>query len=168
MKLFGNMMLLAGTAVLTSACATIVEGRHQIVTVETPLAEGAACELKDNVEHVWKINGTPGSVEVTRGDGPMLVTCTKEGYEKESIAVDETIEAMAVGNVLLGGGVGIVIDAVSGAGQTYPDKITVWMKPEKWESETQKTEWMAAKAKYEEEQEAKKKKEEKNVYDKKK
>ena len=78
----------------------------------------------------------------------MEVTCRKQGYHSETVMVQEQFAAMALGNVILGGGIGLVVDAASGAAQEYPDKVEVWIKPVEWQSEAQQAQWMEAKAAY--------------------
>ena len=76
----------------------------------------------------------PGTIPVRKGDGPMTVICKKEGYLDVTISVEEVIADATFGNILIGGGIGIRIDAVLGAAQRYPDQIIVWMEPEEWKS----------------------------------
>ena len=120
---------------LTSGCATITKGTDQSVSVVTEKkVVGAKCELTDVKGHKWYISSTPGTVSVLKGDGPMTITCTKEGYNKALLMVEEAVAGATFGNILLGGGIGIIVDAISGAAQQYPDQIIVWMEPEEWTS----------------------------------
>ncbi len=64
----------------------------------------------------------------------MTVTCKKEGYLDVTISVEEVIADATFGNILIGGGIGIIIDAVLEAAQRYPNQIIVWMEPEEWKS----------------------------------
>lgn len=139
-----------------SACSTITTGTTQDFGVNTPHADGASCDLKDSKGAMWSIPSTPGEVVVSKGDGPMTVTCRKDGYIESSIIVNEGFAGMTLGNVILGGGVGIVVDAVSGAAQEYPDTVYVWLEPVSWGSDEAKAEWEKSKAAFEAEQEAKK------------
>ncbi len=136
---------------MTSGCATITTGTDQSVSVVTEKnVEGAKCELTDAKGHKWYIPSTPGTATVLKGDGPMTVTCTKEDYNKALLMVDETFAGATLGNILIGGGIGIFIDAMSGAAQQYPDQIIVWMEPEEWASEEKRLEWVKEKEAYEE------------------
>ena len=54
------------------------------------------------------------------------------------------------GNVLIGGGIGIIVDAASGAAQEYPSEISIWMEPVKFATAQDKADWNAEKAAYEE------------------
>ena len=135
-----------------TGCATITTGTDQSVTVMTEKnVSSANCELTDSKDGKWFVNNTPGTIPVRKGDGPMTVTCKKEGYLDTTTSVEETIVGATLGNILIGGGIGIIIDATSGAAQRYPDQIIVWMEPEEWESATAKQEWEQEKQAYEEE-----------------
>jgi hypothetical protein len=109
--------------------ATVVSGTSPTLLIETPAVTAAACRLADSRQGVRYLPATPGAVTVRRGDGPVPIVCEKEGYETTVVTVEEEFAAATLGNVILGGAVGIFVDAVSGAAQRYPDKLVVWMKP---------------------------------------
>ncbi len=145
---------LAAAAVLSSGCATVTTGTTQSVSVITEKdVEGARCELRDSQNRRWSIPDSPGTVEVRKGDGPMTIRCKKSGFETATRVVEEVLVGATLGNVILGGGIGVVIDAVSGAAQQYPEQIVIWMRPEEWESEEQEEQWRAAKRAFEAERE---------------
>ncbi len=147
------IVLLSATAML-AGCSTITTGTTQLFGVDTPYADGASCELKDSRGSMWNIAATPGTAEVTKGDGPMTVSCNKAGFKSASIQVEEGLAGMTFGNVLLGGGIGIVVDSVSGAAQEYPDRVTVWLEPESFANAEEEAEWRGAKEAFEAEQKA--------------
>ena len=137
-----------------SGCATVTTGTSQSVSVVTEKGvEGARCELTDSKDGKWFVSNSPGTVTVRKGDGPMTVICKKEGFNSATTMVEESFVGATLGNVILGGGIGIIIDAASGAAQQYPDQIVVWMRPEEWESEAQRKEWEQAKLAYDKAQE---------------
>lgn len=143
---------LAVLAVLAlTGCATVVSGTQQSVFVDTPLTEGATCTLQDSKHGHWYLQSTPATVSVLKGNGPMNITCRKAGYQTASVSVDDEFSGATLGNIILGGGIGIFVDAASGAAQKYPDKIVIWMKPQKWASAAQRKEWEEGKAAYEKE-----------------
>jgi hypothetical protein len=144
-KLFLSLSL----AGLVGACSTITSGTTQPLTVETPYAANASCTLTDSRNGTWRISQTPDTREVRKGDGPMTITCKKTGFITEKVVVQERFAGATLGNILIGGGIGLIVDAASGAAQDYPDVVTVWMKPKTWSSAAQKTEWTEAKAAYE-------------------
>jgi uncharacterized protein YceK len=143
------LVVLICIAGLSSGCATVMTGTDQNITVVTEKNVTAAkCELTDAKSKKWYVPSTPGSANVHRGDGPMSVICEKSGYRTANLMVDETIAGATLGNILIGGGVGIIVDAVSGAAQRYPDQITVWMEPESWSSENERLEWIKEKGEF--------------------
>lgn len=83
--------------------------------------------------------------------------CKKEGYKPAVVSVDETIAGATFGNILLGGGIGVLVDAASGAAQQYPDNIVVWMEPNEWSSIEDKLAWEKEKLAFEHAQAEKKK-----------
>ena len=143
--------------VFLSACSTLTTGTEQTLLVYTPKVVGAKCTLTDSTAKSWALSHSPGSVMVAKGDGPMTVVCSKAGYKTATLTVDETFAGATLGNIILGGGIGILIDAASGAAQQYPDDITVWMQPEKWSTPAEEKAWNEAKQAFDDEVERKKK-----------
>lgn len=136
---------LASTLLTLGGCASIVSGTSQSLFIDTPGVEGAKCHLADSKAGSWVLEATPGSVTVAKGNGPMNITCKKEGYKSAVATVDEHIAGAVLGNVILGGGIGVFVDAATGAAQKYPDKATVWMEPVEWTSESAHNEWLEKK-----------------------
>lgn len=60
----------------------------------------------------------------------MVLTCEKKGFKTTTHSFDETIVGATFGNIILGGGVGLLVDAASGAAQEYPSLVHVVMQPE--------------------------------------
>lgn len=146
----------SGLAVIVLAgCSTITTGTTQPFAVKTAQLEGAKCELVDSKNTRWVVSDTPATVEITKGDGPLTVTCSKTGYKTAKVIVEEGFAGMTAGNILIGGGIGIIVDAASGAAQEYPDEVLVWMEPNTWKSSSEKEAWFAAKAEYRSQQKQK-------------
>jgi len=134
------------TLLWLQGCATVTTGTGQTITVITEKdIEGASCELADQAGRVWHVTSTPGEVTVNKGDGPMTVVCHKQGYRDGSVLVDEDVTGAAYGNILLGGAIGVAVDAASGAAQHYPDVIIVWIEPAHWASLEARIEWLREK-----------------------
>ena len=60
----------------------------------------------------------------------MVLICEKKGFKRTTFSFDETLVGSTFGNIILGGGIGILVDAASGAAQEYPSRVSVIMKPE--------------------------------------
>jgi len=128
-------------AFAVAGCSAITTGLEQAVFIDTPKMTGAVCDLSDSAGRKWRLGATPGSIVVRKGDGPMNVVCNKDGYEQAVVTVEEGIVAATFGNILIGGGVGFIIDAASGVAQKYPSNVTVWMKPVKFASAAEEKAW---------------------------
>lgn len=150
-----NLSLLSAVSLSLSvtSCATLTTGTNQSISVVTEKGvQQATCELTDKKARIYYVSGTPEKITVHKGDGPLTVVCRKDGYKTATVQVDESFHGATLGNVLLGGGVGIVVDVMSGAAQYYPEQVIVWMEPESWSSEADQAAWLQAKAAYLEKQ----------------
>jgi hypothetical protein len=116
---------LFAVGVALSGCATIINGTTQSMSLTTPPAEGAMCELR-NTEGTWFVT-SPGSVTVHKTKNDLVVTCKKDGYQDASLTVPAEFSAVTVGNVLAGGIIGLGVDAASGANYSYPSVTSVPM-----------------------------------------
>ena len=119
---------MAACAALLAACATITKGTTQLVAVDTPGVAGAVCTITTNSGP--QTVPTPGTVTLSKGSAALPIQCAKECYATGSSVIPSNAEAMAAGNVILGGVIGLGVDAVSGAINKYPDQVTVAMTPD--------------------------------------
>ena len=109
-----------------SACATVVNGSSQTVTVSTT-PPGANCTLDRIGAHVAAISSTPGSVRLDKSKNELTVTCTKEGFRTAHLSYSPSFSGWTFGNLVAGGVVGVVVDAASGANYAYPKDIRIDM-----------------------------------------
>lgn len=116
-----------------SGCATVTKGGSQTVNVET-IPPSGQCTLVREEDTLGIINPTPGNVTVEKGSEMIEVRCHKEGYQPITAALTPEFEGMTAGNILLGGIIGLAIDAGSGATHKYPSSITITFIPEAFAS----------------------------------
>ena len=109
-------------------CATITKGTTQVVAVDTPGVPGATCTI--STQSGPQMVGTPGTVTLQKGSTSLPISCTKECYLTGSSIIPTGAEAMTAGNVILGGVIGLGVDAMSGAMNKYPDLVSVAMQPD--------------------------------------
>ena len=109
------------------ACATVISGSSQAVAVNSN-PNGAECRLDRAGQLVGSVQ-TPGTLQVERSKNDITVTCKKEGYQDTQAPLASSFNNMTFGNFLLGGLVGVAVDAASGANNKYPDTVTVVMLP---------------------------------------
>lgn len=111
-----------------AGCATIIEGTDQPVgLITTP--PGATCNLTREGKVIAQIAPTPGQVVIEKSKNDILIECTKEGYQRAQVIAKSTFTGTTFGNILLGGVVGAVVDASSGANNEYPESINIQMTP---------------------------------------
>lgn len=128
-KYIGKLSLLFPLFLLfLGACSSVSKGTSQEVFVETQDVKEAKCTLK-NSKGEWVVESTPGHAEVKRGGGALNVHCEKDNYEPATQLVSQGFEPMTLGNILIGGIIGIAVDAASGAAFNYPDNISILMRP---------------------------------------
>jgi len=131
------MVLLLAVIAVTTGCATVTKGVSQTVTIQT-VPEGATCTLERDGKVIGAVNPTPASVSVGKGRKDVLVSCEKAGYLKSSESLSATFQAMTAGNILIGGLIGVAVDAASGAMNEYPDSLAITLLPERFASEEEK------------------------------
>jgi len=110
---------------MSSACASIIEGTTQQIAVSTPPADGAQCVMK-NPEGKWTVT-TPGSVKVHKSKGDLEVVCHKDGFQDGTTKVVSHFNGATAGNIILGGVIGVGVDAATGANNNYPKSVEIPM-----------------------------------------
>ncbi len=112
-----------------SGCASIVNGQTQVLSVKTSM-QGAEVHKADctmiNNKGTWYVT-TPGTVSVHRSFQDLHVTCNLEGMDPGTVTVKSSTKAMAFGNILFGGIIGVGVDTGTGAAYDYPQLISVEM-----------------------------------------
>lgn len=108
-------------------CATVTKGTNQAVAITTPGVPGAVC-VAPTVNGPQTVT-TPGHLVLAKSSAAIPIKCSKECYHDGAGLISSSIEPMTAGNVLIGGVVGIGVDAVSGALNKYPDEISIDLVP---------------------------------------
>ena len=111
-----------------SGCATIIEGTSQTLTV-TSEPPAASCTLTRAGQTVGAVPITPGSVVVSKSHNDIDVGCSKAGYDTGHTPAPAHFVGTTFLNLLLGGVVGFIVDASSGANFAYPPSATVILPP---------------------------------------
>ena len=119
-------MLRASSALVVvlalSGCATVVSGISQGVAVKTD-PPGATCTLESEGESVGVVMSTPGAARVSRSRKDIVVNCKKDGFQATTATDPSHIIGATVGNLLVGGLVGVVVDASTGANFEYTGDV---------------------------------------------
>jgi hypothetical protein len=125
-----RLLLAAALAVPCVGCASVTRGTTENISISsTP--EGATAEISglDNPTECV----TP-CVVVAKRNADITVTVNKEGYEPQVIPLTKEIPGTGAagfaGNILVGGLVGMGVDAVTGAAQDHkPNPVIVTLQP---------------------------------------
>lgn len=111
-----------------AGCATVVAGSSQNVSVITDPAD-ANCVFRRDGKVIGIVNPTPGTLSITKSGAPIEVRCVKEGYAEASGKISSHFQAATLGNVLLGGVVGLIVDTSSGAMSEYEPELRISLVP---------------------------------------
>jgi len=120
-------ILLAGALAL-SACSTITRGTTQAVAIQTPGVEQAECELRSPGIGVKNIV-TPATIVLDKSQHSVEVSCHKRCYTDGKGVIASSTEEMTAGNLIVGGVVGLAVDASSGAMNKYDPQVHIAMTP---------------------------------------
>lgn len=113
-----------------SGCATIVKGTTQNIAFSTN-PEGATCTISriddtGDIMVLYKDIETPTTLEnLQKDDADLMIVCNKPGYKETVIHTSSSFQSMTFGNIIVGGIIGLGVDAVSGAINEYPTEILI-------------------------------------------
>mgnify|MGYP001579406395 FL=1 len=126
----GRFVFVPLMAALGSGCATITSTETQMVTVSTKASDDqpvdkAKCTLKNDMG-TWQMV-SPGNVAVRKSAEDLLVECKKDGNPDGFLRAVSRAAGGMWGNIILGGGIGAIIDHNKGTGYDYPNDLPVKM-----------------------------------------
>lgn len=122
---YGTLAALGVAAIALAGCATVIKGTSQSIVITTPPVSGAYCILS-SAEGNWPVT-TPNVVTVDKSKEDILVKCTKPGYQEASASIPSDFQGWTLGNLVLGGLIGVGVDAATGAMNEYPRAFAIPM-----------------------------------------
>ena len=120
--------IIGALALACVGCATIVKGTSQVVTLSTPGANGAVCTLTSPAITTVTVT-TPGSVTLEKSKENIAVICTRRCFQDGSGVIASSAEITTAGNLLIGGVIGLGVDAAGGAMHKYNADNQIVMVP---------------------------------------
>lgn len=120
-----------------SGCATVTQGSTDSVRVMTDPA-GATCTLTRDGQVIGSVNPTPASVMVSKSRQDIEVNCERAGFLPADGVLSSEFEGATLGNVLLGGVIGLGVDAASGALNDYPPSVALTLIPTAFEDDLER------------------------------
>ncbi|MBV5347520.1 hypothetical protein JZU46_04815 [bacterium] len=121
-----KILLSIASLLIVTGCASVTGSKLQPLSVQAiqdgKEVSGVGCTLTNDAGK-WFVT-TPGSVTVQKSTGDMAVDCAKEDLRGHENLVSKSNGAVW-GNIILGGGIGYIVDRNTGAGFDYPNSVTV-------------------------------------------
>lgn len=112
-------------------CASLTTDKMQPIKVEAFDAEGnsikgAKCVLTNSAGTFY--SETPNMAYVSKAAGVLMVKCTQLNTEAVADGVlTSRVGGAVFGNIILGGGIGAIIDTASGVAYNYPEWIQLML-----------------------------------------
>jgi hypothetical protein len=125
-------LLLAALAVAAlGGCATLTDSTQQQLELHTIVdnreVAGVGCVLSNDAGRWFVV--APGRVTIDRSAGALAVDCARQGVGSSREIIDSRFDTgKLMGNVVVSGGLGYLVDRRSGAGFAYPATLTVVMR----------------------------------------
>lgn len=113
------------TLLALAACSTVIKGSSQQISVRTPGADGAQCYVTTDDGDSYFVR-TPGIIVVKRRNENLRAHCRKAGYRDGLGIIRPGVDGTTLGNVA-NAGLGLGVDAISGAINEYPEIVYVHM-----------------------------------------
>jgi len=112
--------IVVAAALLSSGCASVISGRTATVRIDSRPSD-ADVVIRDKLGNEVLATHTPATVELRRKQGwvwPARYTATieKPGYQPQTVPIRSTLNPWVLGNVIVGGPLGLVVDTATGAG----------------------------------------------------
>ncbi|MDY7540546.1 hypothetical protein QN372_03440 [Undibacterium sp. RTI2.1] len=122
-------LLVITSALVLTGCASVSGEKLQPVSVITVQdnkeVAGIGCTLKNDAGS-WFVT-SPASVVVHKSTGDLAIDCKKDDLAGNTALVSKSNGAVW-GNILLGGGIGYIVDRNTGAGFDYPSSVTIILR----------------------------------------
>jgi hypothetical protein len=127
MRRFASVLLATATAWLLAGCATVTTGTTQPINIDSD-PQQAECTLTREGLALGTVT-TPAPLTIKRHASTVHVVCKKPGYEDGRLVMNSRFETASAGNFLVGGIIGVMVDASSGASSRYEGNVLVRLTP---------------------------------------
>lgn len=91
--------------------------------------EGANCSLNREGVSIARISPTPGAATIQKTKHDITISCEKESFHEATYFNKSDVAGATVGNIILGGGIGWIIDSASGADNKYTSPVNITLVP---------------------------------------
>ncbi len=123
---FWGLCVGAGVLSILTGCASVTHGTTQNVKIETlspagKVVDGARCRVSNDRNDAVVRSGL--TLPVRRSGENLSIECTQAGLPPARGQAISRVNVGLVGNVMIGGLIGVAIDTGTGAGFNYPSWI---------------------------------------------
>ncbi len=125
-----NLWIALFLGLALSGCASITTSSETKVRIETVSLDGLPVDAADcalqraGVATPFK---SPNTVPIPKAAGDAGIECKKEGLPDGKAILISRVGAATFGNILIGGGVGAIVDQATGKAYNFPEWIKVVM-----------------------------------------
>jgi hypothetical protein len=125
-----NLWIALFLGVALSGCASVTTSSETKVKVETVSMDGQPVDAADcalqraGVATPFK---SPNTVPVPKAAGDAGIECKKDGMPDGKAILISRVGAATFGNILIGGGVGVIVDQATGKAYNFPEWVQVVM-----------------------------------------
>jgi len=123
-----RLLVLAGIGIALTGCSTIIEGRSQQILVNSN-PPGADCGLYRQGIRIATIQNAPGSALIEKTKYDIWIACVKPGFQQATLYNHSGAAGATVGNIILGGGIGWIVDSATGSDNKYDTPVNITMVP---------------------------------------
>ena len=85
----------------------------------------ATCKFEREGLTIATIDPTPGAVYLEKTKHDIIIRCNKPGYQEATYLNHSGAAGATVGNILLGGGIGWIVDSSTGADNKYDTPVNI-------------------------------------------
>lgn len=125
---------------LLTGCSNLVHDKTQYIRFVTPHAAGAKCAIEDSRGYHWRTDTTPEVLKIEKDFPPLIVTCTKPGFYKTVMNIDEYYNPRIIGD-FAADKLGYVLYPWHKSAHEYPSTITLWMRPRSFATTEKRVQW---------------------------
>lgn len=111
------------SVLLLVGCSSIVDDSHVLITLSFSDNSAGECLLKNKREN-YKTT-MPATISVRRSDDPLVFDCNTSDGRNASGSIPIEFGGMMAGNIILGGGIGALIDAETDRHRNYPSSFVI-------------------------------------------
>ena len=118
-----RFVALVALGLLSTACSTLTKDSHVPINLSFSDNSAGNCDLQNKRES-YEVE-IPGTENIRRSDDALRYDCkTKDGRPAKGSIPSKIGNSMA-GNIILGGGIGAVIDATNDYHREYPGQFVI-------------------------------------------